>query len=207
MRDADDAGMARPFLVPVLFGVLGLGLLGGAAWAAMDTIDLRQVGERVPGRIVSYTESRDEDGTSYAPVYEFRFEGETRRHEANVSTSTVPDVGDTRTLIVDPRDPTRVKPDTFIDQWLIPLVLGGVGFTFDMVAFIALLVAVGRRRRTQTAPSDTLGTPRATRRSARAAAAHEQAHARAAASHDDDHADHDPFVGDDDPTSRHGPFL
>jgi hypothetical protein len=186
---ADDETMR--LLLPLVLGTVGLGLLAGAGFAAQDTMDLREVADRVPARVVGVATSTDEDGTSYAPIYEYVVDGRAYRHEASVSSSSRPELGSVETMLVHPQDPSDAKPETFLGQWFLAALLGGMGAGFTLVSLA--LATVGLRRRSadrSRPPLDSLGSPGEPVRS----------------SHEGDHADHDPFVGDS-PASSRGPFL
>ena len=178
----------------LIFALIGAGLIGGSFFTASSTLDLREVAVEVPGQIVGIAESQDDDGTSYAPIYEYEVDGRTLRHESSVSTSSRPTIGDTETLLVDPSDPTRAKADTFMDMWFVPVLLGGLGSVFFLIGAGVGLAALakGRTPSDPAAPS-TLGIPGQPSASS--------------SPHAPDHSGHDPFVGDDDPTEHRGPFV
>jgi hypothetical protein len=131
-------------LAPILFG---LGLLLVSNVNRVLTHDTAQ------GTIVDLLYSTDSDGDpSYTPVYEYVVDGQTYLHESGVSFagSIVPSIGDTRTILYNPSDPTDSRVNNvFLLVWL-PVIL--------MV--IPVLIAIGvfwgiRRRlriREQAAP-------------------------------------------------------
>jgi hypothetical protein len=197
-----------PRILPLVFGLVGLGLLVGAGFTATNTRNLLAVAEEVPGVVVDYTTSTSDGSTTYSPVYEYEFEGRTYRHETNVSTSGRPTVGETETILVDPADPSEAMPDTFMDKWFLPVLLGGMGILFTGIAVLVVVVSVvkGGISRAASALEDAM-QERATAMGvttsdASAPASHTVAATTAG------HDDHDPFVDDDEPKTTHsGPFL
>lgn len=182
-------------LFVTIFALTGIGMLIGGGIAARDTMQLREVAKPVPGKVVSVESSTSDGSTTYAPVYEFEVDGEKRRHTATVSSSSYPEIGSTQTLLVDPNDPSEVKPDSFMGQWFIATLLGGMGILFTGIALVVGIVLASVRRRANAAmtmfgESSTASTPTASE-----------------STHDEDHTDHDPFVGSDAPSSQKGPFV
>jgi hypothetical protein len=129
----------------IVFGLVGIGLLTGGVIAFQDTKQLVDVAVEVPGTVVDLTSSSSDGSTTYSPVYEYEFAGQTYRHETSVSTSSQPSIGETTTLLVDPDDPTEVKPDTFLDKWFLATILGGLGVLFGGLSVVFMVVGVARR--------------------------------------------------------------
>ncbi|MCP3998579.1 MAG: DUF3592 domain-containing protein [bacterium] len=116
-------------LIPILFG---LGVLLVSNLNRVLTHDTTQ------GTIVELVWGVDSDGDSTAtPVYEYVVEGLPYRYESGVSYGglLVPNIGDTRTILYNPADPTdaRVR-NIFLLVWLpiilmaIPLLIAGFVF-------------------------------------------------------------------------------
>lgn len=221
-------------LLVAIFLLVGIGLIVGGGFAAKDTIDLRNVADRVQGTVVGVEESHDSaSGTTYAPVYEYVVDGETYRHSASVSSSSHPQMGKVETLLVHPDNPSKVKSDTFLDQWFLAAILGGIGTVFFVVAVVIAIVStavsgIGRglkaafpegvpdftptaagamadlQSKVSTMSASAQGweppDPTDAVRPATTATHH-------APEHTPDHSDHDPFVGDGDPSIHKGPFL
>ncbi len=186
-----------PRLLPIVFAVVGFGLLAGGAIAYQDTRSLLDVAVEVPGRIVDITTSTSDGDTTYSPVYEYEVDGQSYRHESSVSSSSRPTIGETETMLIDPSDPDEAKADTFMDKWFLATLLGGLGAVFAGISTIILIVAVAGRRSAAHAESTSnpdLGLPTDRRSTAATTAS-----ATSAA--------HDPIAGDDDRPANRGPFL
>ncbi|MCW2926717.1 MAG: hypothetical protein JWM86_685 [Thermoleophilia bacterium] len=142
-------------VIGILFFVIGVGLLVGAWIPTRSTLELRRVGDRVSGQVVAIATHRDSDGTTYAPIYAYEVDGAPYRHQADVSSSSRPEVGEEATLLVDPDDPTRVKPATFMGQWFLTALLGGMGATFAIIGLFSAVYA-GRSSGSESPPADEL---------------------------------------------------
>lgn len=124
-----------------LFLVIGVGLLIGAAFAAMNSIRLIQQGVRATGNVVDFIESYDDEGTlMYSPVFVFLDEnGQEHRIESSYASSSP---GYTRGQIVDivyPRgQPERARiPDAF-SYWGVTMILGFIGGAFIFFGVLTL---------------------------------------------------------------------
>lgn len=124
-----------------LFLVIGVGLLIGAAFAALNSVRLIQQGVRTTGNVVDFIESFDEEGTlMYSPVFVFLDEnGQEHRIQSSYSSSSP---GYTRGQIVDvvyPRgDPERARLPNAFSYWGVTLILGFIGVAFVFFGVMAL---------------------------------------------------------------------
>lgn len=129
----------------VLSLILG-GLLVASGWWLLSNV-VRVVDHKpVEAVIVDLIPSVDSDGdTVYAPVYEYIVDGTTYRYTSRVSLGgvVVPDIGDHRTLLYNPADPT----DARVRNWFLLLVLPGIGFVVPLLILILVVVVSLRRAR------------------------------------------------------------
>jgi hypothetical protein len=139
-------------LLSWIFGAVGVGLLIGAGVAATLTVQFRARSVEASGKIVDQTDgSRSSGGgRSYAPVFEF-IDADGQRHRVRANVSSNPpayDVGDAVTVRYDPRRPEHARIDSFLENWFVATLLGGLGVVFAGIAagFVVSGVA-GRRRR------------------------------------------------------------
>ncbi|MDJ0954921.1 MAG: DUF3592 domain-containing protein [Acidimicrobiia bacterium] len=127
------------FLAPILIGLGAWFFSNLSRVVNHDTTD---------GVIVDLIRGTDSDGdASYTPVYEYEVDGETYRYRSAVSYGgvLVPDLGDRRTMLYNPADPTDARVhNLFLLIWL-PLIL--------MAVPVLIVVAVfwGMRRRQRLA--------------------------------------------------------
>lgn len=153
--------MQRPFVIVVLASAaLAVTLLCVAGWLARGSMQLRDEGDHVRGTVVGMERHRDSEGdVTWRPVYEFSYQGERRRHESNVGSSSRPEIGRRETLLVDPTDPERVRANTFMDLWFLPALFGGIGLVFLLVDLLVLFPLFRRISRANEAASSTSTTP------------------------------------------------
>lgn len=124
-----------------LFLVIGVGLLIGAAFAAMNSVRLIQQGIRTTGNVVDFIESYDDEGTlMYSPVFVFLDEnGQEHRIESSYSSSSP---GYTRGQIVDivypPGKPEAARIPDWFSYWGVTLILGFIGVAFIFFGALAL---------------------------------------------------------------------
>ncbi len=134
------------------WGCLGLGmqsiwiiLLGVGIYYAWSSWQFQTKGEQVDAVVISLEENSDDDGTTYSPVFEYRFRGQTYTYES-VNSSYPPshDVGERATLLVDPKKPTRARENSFWELWLLPVIMIPVSAATGVGINLAMLF--GRRR-------------------------------------------------------------
>ncbi len=125
-------------------GILFLSLMG---WTTHQT--KTQIAQSVirPGRVLELVEVRRQAGevvqhstrSTYAPRIEFELDGQT--YAFTDSTSSYPpayDVGEEVEVLVDPASPYTAHLNTFFSLYILPFVLGVLGFVFTLTAAIGL---------------------------------------------------------------------
>lgn len=163
-----------------LFGIfllIGLGLLGGAAYLVLDTrADIARA-ETAAGTVIDLIGRRDSDGdTIYYPHVRYvTRSGETVEFTASVGSSPPAfDVGEPVSVLYDPAAPTEARIDSFFQLWFGAVILGGIGLVFIVIGGAGSLIALRSRAKPerpglQARSSDTDGaaTGHAVERSAR----------------------------------------
>lgn len=132
--------MAR--ILPWVFLLIGLGLLGGASFAAWSEISFRGAAAEADGRVVELrpSTSRDRDGrvsTTYAAVFTFTLPDGRVVRVAPGTSSNPPccSVGEVVRVRYDPQRPERAQMVGFLSSWLVTLILGALGVVFTGVGF------------------------------------------------------------------------
>ncbi len=128
-----------------IFGLSGLALLIGGVLMYQNTAAFAKIAEKAPGKVIEVVR-RD---TTYVPVVEF-YTPDHQRFEHISSTGANPPswkVGDTATVLYDPKDPMQAEIDSFSNMWLGVLILFGLGV---INTGIALGVIIWRRRQAST---------------------------------------------------------
>jgi hypothetical protein len=140
-------------LLGAIFGTIGLGLLIGAAILYFNAQSFKESAVKAQGTVVDlvYVASSD-GGGGYRPIVQFMTrEGEQIEYESNTSSSPAAyDVGETVGIFYNPEDPGDAMIDGFLDAYLAPMILGGIGAVFFAVGGGLLLAQIlGRRKRTR----------------------------------------------------------
>lgn len=139
-------------VVGIVFSLIGLPFLavgGGVGWS---THRFLQRAQSAPGRVVELAETRGSEGdVLYKPVVEYAVpDGRTARFTGRVA-SRPPSyaVGEAVAVLYAPEAPGEGRIDSFGQNWLLPLIFGGLGFLFTGIGQGLLWARVVRRRRNQ----------------------------------------------------------
>jgi hypothetical protein len=163
-RHQDRARKAPTFLFGI-FLLIGLGLLGGAAYLALDTrADIARA-ETAAGTVIDLIGRRDSDGdTIYYPHVQYLTRsGETVEFSGAVGSSPPAfEIGEAVSVLYDPVAPQEARIDTFFQLWFGALILGGIGLVFTLIGGGGSLVALRSRAKAerpglQARSSDTDG--------------------------------------------------
>ncbi len=123
-------------LIPLIFVLVGLGLLAGAVYSYRSTQEFLRTARTATGEVIGYSRRTDSEGEiSYFPVIEFTPAGAEEAIEFTSST------GGTRSYAIGARVPLRYDPalpfnaaiDSPGDLWLVAGVLGGIGALFTSI--------------------------------------------------------------------------
>ncbi len=117
----------------LIFLIVGLALIGAAAWLGKREYDLKQRGVAVQARVVENLRER----RGFTPVFAFEWQGSERKVVSQVTSSVrgkpVYEVGETLGLRVDPASPERFSTDDWFTSWFAPTLLGGIGTVLLLV--------------------------------------------------------------------------
>lgn len=123
-------------LIPLIFVLVGLGLLAGAVYNYRSTQEFLRSARTATGEVIGYTRRTNSEGEiSYFPVIEFTPAGAEEPIEFTSST------GGARSYAIGARVPLRYDPalpfhaaiDSSTDLWLAAGVLGGLGMLFTII--------------------------------------------------------------------------
>ena len=123
-------------LIPLIFVLVGLGLLAGATYSYRSTQEFLRTARPATGEVIGYARRTDSEGEiSYFPIIEYTPAGAEEPIEFISST------GGTRSYAVGARVPLRYDPalpfsaaiDSPGDLWLAAGVLGGLGALFTVI--------------------------------------------------------------------------
>jgi len=101
-----------------------------------------QCTESVEAVIADIDESEDisNNTTTYAPVYEYTFEGESFRNKSNIYTSIKPEIGRQVELLVDPENP-EVCADPKLNDFT-KTVFKYVGIVLSVISVVMVIVTI-----------------------------------------------------------------
>jgi hypothetical protein len=133
----------KPWLFTAIFLLVGLGLLGGAVYSIVTTWQFIGGAVAADGVVMALEERWDSDDSDYTYYPRVAFETEDRRRiEFTSDTGSRPpsfDVGERVRVLFDPVRPEAARIDSFLQLWLLPLVLGGIGTVFAGFGLAATL--------------------------------------------------------------------
>lgn len=141
-RALEASTLKLPTILFAIFGGIGFILLGIGLIAGIRTVHFLDIAQPVTGKVVDVTsyESIDRDDgtrtTMYTPVLEYTWNGQVIRNKSNVSTSSMPEIGGSVALLIDPEDPNDPGEDSFFSNWFVTILLSVMGMIFATVGFI-----------------------------------------------------------------------
>ena len=138
--------------------LVGLCLLGGALKLFLDTRAFLSSAKETTGVVVDLERKRDEDSTTYAPV--FRFKDATGvEYTVTSSVSSKPaahNVGASVPVLFDPQSPRNAKINSFRDLWFGATICATLGLVFSMIGLFRVLSRPDRATAEQNISSGTI---------------------------------------------------
>jgi len=120
--------------------LIWVGLLGVGAYYAWSSWQFVTTGEEVDAVVIGLEENSSDDGTTYSPIFEYRYGGQTYTYESvNSSYPPSKDIGERATLLVDPDKPTRARENSFWELWLLPVIMIPVSIVTGIGLNLAML--------------------------------------------------------------------
>ena len=117
-------------------------LFGVGLYYSFNSFRLVTTGAEVDAIIVDMDADNSDGTTTYSPIYEYTYAGETYRYNSvNSSNIVTYDIGDHTTLLVDPSNPHNARQQSFWELWLMPAIMLpvslGMGFIMILVQVLA----------------------------------------------------------------------
>ena len=122
-------------------------LFGVGLYYSINSFRLVTSGTEVDAIIVDMDADNSDGTTTYSPIYEYIYAGETYRYNSvNSSNIVTYDIGDHTTLLVDPSNPQNARQKSFWELWLMPAIMlpAAVGMGFIMILVNVLAARRGR---------------------------------------------------------------
>ncbi len=138
----------------IIFGLVGLGTGIGEFFVLKSVFEFRSQAVVVPGEVVDFVSSRgSKGGTMYAPVVRYRVAapeggiGASYEAPGSVSSSSRGyHLGERVEVLYLPDAPAEGRIDSFMEQWLLPLILGIFALVFGGIAVAFIGVEIRKRR-------------------------------------------------------------
>jgi hypothetical protein len=137
------------WIVAIVATLAGLGMLAGSGWTLGSTLKFRKEAQTTDGVVVDFATSRSDKGkTMYSPIVEYRdLSGTSRQLTSSVSSSSPGyDRGDKVQVRFLPQNPEQARIDSFLENWFLPLILGGLGLIFFGVGIGAFVAGITKAR-------------------------------------------------------------
>lgn len=145
-----------------IFPIIGIGLLIGAGYALHKAQQFKASALKGVGRVIDYKEydSTDSDGHTtrmYEPLIRFELDGRTHERYSGVGSSHRPyKLGQQLKLLYPPHAPDKFQIDSPGHIYLVPGILGFIGFIFCLVGFIVVGVFNGPQTELVDTPAHEL---------------------------------------------------
>jgi len=130
-----DRGEAAMRWLSILFLVVGLGLLAGAGFLWRNHAGFAAHAVRADGVVIDLNYHSGSKGGSYYPEVEFKAADGSVVHITG-STGSNPaayDRGEHVAVIYQPNNPQGARIDSFSENWLGVVILGGMGLVFALI--------------------------------------------------------------------------
>jgi len=123
-------------LVPGVFSVFGLIMLGVAAYIYSDQSEIISQGNMVTGYVIA---------SPHQPLFEYEYNGDVYQYQSSSSTDPPSySLGEAVDIYVDTDNPYDIVIDTFTDRWLLIVILGGMGSMFLGISVLVMFVLRAR---------------------------------------------------------------
>jgi hypothetical protein len=136
-------------IIKYVFTLVGVAMLAGALLAYRHTSAFLADAARAEGIVVEVIHQRSSDSSTYKPVVQFTTaDGRQVEFTSDVGSSPPAHArGDKVAVLYRPASPAQARIDGFLDLWLLPTILGGMGAVFALIGggfFVA--GPLGRRK-------------------------------------------------------------
>jgi hypothetical protein len=146
------AGSANPVnlfftCIALLIGLICTTIGAATGWSSWSSLSTAR---RTEGTVVELETVKPLQGVgrkgqirsknpTFAPVVEYHVDGQTYRIRGHFSSNFPPKQGETVSVVYPPDRPSEGMIDSFWEQWLGPLLFGGLGLIFTLVGLGMLI--------------------------------------------------------------------
>ncbi len=127
--------------------LVGLTFLLAGFWLFFRTLAFLGVAKQTTGNVVDVEERVSEDPDTVGRVQEYYYaiiefttaDGATVRAKSQIGHGRPPRIGDTVSILYDPRRPEDIREATFTGTWLFPSLTIGIGGLATLIGVLLLL--------------------------------------------------------------------
>lgn len=118
----------------ILFLTIGLGLLTGAGMLWRNHMNFAAHAQRADGTVTDLVfHSSSKGGGTYAPTVEFEASGRVIHISGSGTNPPAFSRGEHVIVLYPPENPEAGRIDSFTENWLVILILGGIGLVFAAI--------------------------------------------------------------------------
>jgi hypothetical protein len=130
----------------LIFAAIGTPLLIGGLYMGFNNYSFKQNAQKTTGYVVDFNRARR--GGS-APIVEYRTpDGVTRRYESSTfSSPSAYNMDEAVVVYFDAKKPDEATISGFLEEWLAPLILGGIGGVFSAIGWAGFYVNWRREKK------------------------------------------------------------
>lgn len=141
------------WLAGSIFFVVGLGMLTGGFFAWRNHEEFRAHALKTEGVVIDFVRHVSDDSkrgksVTYAPLVKFTDQNEHVIQFSSSVSSGSPGYsrGDRVAVLYDPTTPEKAQIDSFMENWFVTLILGGMGVIFTLLGATLLTSQIKKRR-------------------------------------------------------------
>ncbi|MGB3513104.1 MAG: DUF3592 domain-containing protein [Microcoleaceae cyanobacterium] len=131
------------FLISLIISIFPASCSVGGGYWYYKTKSWVDSAKRIDGKVKELLEVESEtNGIMYRPVVQYKYEGEIKTYTPNVYSYPKPyNEGDTVTILIDRKNPEKVRIDSVIDLYFGVIMLGIFTLPFVVIVLIAVSVS------------------------------------------------------------------
>jgi hypothetical protein len=136
-------------IIKYVFSLFGIAMLAGGLFAYQHTRSFLATAARAEGTVVEVIHQRSSDSSTYKPVVQFAT-ADGRQVEFTSSVGSNPPAyskGAKVEVLYQPSSPEQARINGFLDLWLLPAILGGMGAVFTLIGVVVFFVGPMSRRK------------------------------------------------------------
>ena len=131
----------------LVFAVFGLTFAGIGGWWFFEDMGFQRTAVTTTGTVIDLERRSSDDGSTYAPVVEWRDPAGTRHEFVGGVASSPPhyDVGETVAVAYQAGRPGAARVNSFTERGIMPLAFGGMGSIFAAIGLTLVILHLRRR--------------------------------------------------------------